>query len=54
MAEYAITAVAKIRDIVQAKDAEQAVMLFKARYPEMADKDAKILDVNLLSQTQEE
>lgn len=43
---YIITATAIIADVVEAQSREQAEMLFRARYPEMSNKNSKILNVS--------
>ena len=44
--KFVITALAKTRDVIEADDPDKALVLFKAKYPAMLDKQSSISRMN--------
>ena len=49
--KYSITALVRTADVMEADTQEQALMLFRAKYPAMADKTSQILEVREIPST---
>jgi hypothetical protein len=43
--KFCITHMVKIRDVVEAEDKVQALMVFRAKYPAALDKEATLIDI---------
>jgi hypothetical protein len=53
MPKFILTGFIKVRDVVEADDKEKAAMLFRAKYPALYDKEAKIIDIKEINENKE-
>ena len=51
--KFCITHLVKIRDVVEAENKEQALMVFRAKYPATLDKEATLVDIQEVSKCSE-